>query len=248
MIDAQQIGNSIALLASPRTGTAASRARVGATGTIAYARHVATRSLRSARLFALSSLTLLYLSGCGGSPAGAGNPKVPAGARSSGGNHATITTDKGPIEIELLASDTPKGVENFRLLAEHGYYNGLTFHRIVKGFMIQGGDPAGDGTGGESAWGGTFEDEINPSSPLYSNGYKRGLIAYANAGPNTNGSQFFILHDDYPLPPRYVIFARVTSGMDVIDDIAETPTTMGADGARSKPLTPPVIKAITIKP
>ena len=126
--------------------------------------------------------------------------------------HAVIETDKGPIEIEFFAADAPKAVENFRLLAEHGYYDGLTFHRIVKGFMIQGGDPAGDGTGGESAWGGTFADEINPDSPLYRGGYRRGLVAMANAGPNTNGSQFFILHDDYPLPPRYVIFARVTAG------------------------------------
>ena len=82
-----------------------------------------------------------------------GNSKVPAGGKSSGGLHATIETSKGPIGIEFLPNDAPKAVENFRLLAEHGYYDGVTFHRIVKGFMIQGGDPAGDGTGGESAWG-----------------------------------------------------------------------------------------------
>ena len=105
--------------------------------------------------------------------------------------------------------------------------------------MIQGGDPAGDGTGGESAWGGTFADEIKADSPLYRDGYRRGIVAMANAGPNTNGSQFFILHDDYPLPPSYVIFARVTAGMDVVDAIANTPTTMGADGGMSRPLTPP---------
>ena len=162
--------------------------------------------------------------------------------------HAVLETDKGPIEIEFLASDSPKAVENFRLLAEHGYYDGLTFHRIVKGFMIQGGDPAGDGTGGESAWGRFFEDEIKADSPLYQNGYKRGLVAMANAGPNTNGSQFFILHDDYPLPPLYVIFARVTKGLDVVDALAGTPTTMGGDGAMSRPSTPPVIKKVTIRP
>src|SRR5262245_30254415 len=179
---------------------------------------------------------------------GGGNPKVPAGAKSSGGMHAVIETDKGAIEIELLPSDAPKAVENFRLLAEHGYYDGLTFRRIVKGFMIQGGDPSGDGTGGESAWGGTFEDEIKPDSTLYRDGYKRGLVAMANAGPNTNGSQFFILQQDYPLPPSYVIFARVTSGMTVVDALAETPTSLGADGGMSKPLTPPKIKKITIRP
>src|ERR1044071_9135418 len=139
---------------------------------------------------------------------GGGNPKVPKGAKSSGGMHATIDTDKGPIEIEFLESDQPKAVENFRLLAEHGYYEGVTFHRIVKGFMIQGGDPGGDGSGGESAWGGTFADEINPSSPLYRDGYRRGMVAMANRGPDTNGSQFFVMHQDYDLPPNYVIFAK----------------------------------------
>jgi cyclophilin family peptidyl-prolyl cis-trans isomerase len=186
------------------------------------------------------------LSACNSAPPG--NPKVPAGAKSSGGLHATIVTDKGPIDLELFASDAPKAVENFRLLAEHGYYDGLTFHRIVKGFMIQGGDPRGDGTGGESAWGGTFPDDINEASSLYRGGYRRGLVAMANAGPNTNGSQFFILHEDYPLPPRYVIFARVTTGMDTVDALARTQTTLGADGGMSRPLTPPVIKTITIRP
>ena len=181
-------------------------------------------------------------------PERTGNPKVPAGAKSSGGMHGVIETDKGQIEIEFFPSDAPKAVENFRLLAEHGYYDGLTFHRIVKGFMIQGGDPTGDGTGGESAWGGTFADEINPDSALYKAGYLRGIMAMANAGPNTNGSQFFILQQDYPLPPSYVIFAKVTSGMSVVDALAETPTTRGDDGAMSKPVTAPKITKVTIRP
>jgi cyclophilin family peptidyl-prolyl cis-trans isomerase len=193
----------------------------------------------------LSVAVLLALAGC--TPA-SGNPKVPAGAKSSGGLHAVIETDKGAIEVELLGTDAPMAVENFRLLAEHGYYDGLTFHRVIKGFMIQGGDPAGDGTGGESAWGDTFADEINPASALYGDGYRRGLVAMANAGPNTNGSQFFIMHDTYPLPPNYVIFARVTNGMDAVDAIAETPTTRGPDGEMSQPATPPMIKKVTIRP
>jgi cyclophilin family peptidyl-prolyl cis-trans isomerase len=200
---------------------------------------------RRVRLPFLLGLALLGTAACS-SPSG--NPKVPPNAKSSGGMHGVIETDKGPIEIEFLATDQPKAVENFRLLAEHGYYDGLTFHRIVKGFMLQGGDPSGDGTGGDSAWGGTFADEIKEDSPLYRDGYKRGLIAMANAGPNTNGSQFFILHADYPLPPRYVIFAKVTSGMDVVDALANTPTTLGADGGMSKPVTPPIIKKVTIRP
>jgi len=161
--------------------------------------------------------------------------------------HAVIQTDKGAIEIEFLPADAPKGVENFRLLAAKKYYDGLTFHRIVNGFMLQGGDPAGNGTGGESAWGGEFADEINPSSALYRGGYKRGLVAYANRGPNTNGSQFFIMHDDYPLPPSYVIFAKVTRGLAVVDALAATPTRLGPDGGMSQPLVPPVIKSVTIR-
>jgi cyclophilin family peptidyl-prolyl cis-trans isomerase len=162
--------------------------------------------------------------------------------------HGVIETDKGTIGIEFFATEAPTAVENFRLLAEHGYYDGLTFHRIVKGFMIQGGDPAGNGTGGQSAWGPPFADEINEESALYQGGYRRGLVAMANAGPNTNGSQFFILLEDYPLPPSYVIFARVTTGMDAVDALANAPTTLGSDGGMSQPVTPPVIKKITIRP
>ena len=218
--------------------------------TIPYPRLVPIRRFpscdsRSVRLLLFPCVALLWLAGCSPSP---GNPKVPAGAKSSGGMHGTIDTDKGAIEIEFFPAAAPKAVENFRLLAEHGYYDGLTFHRIVKGFMIQGGDPSGDGSGGQSAWGEPFADEIDPESALYRGGYRRGLVAMANAGPNTNGSQFFILHQDYPLPPNYVIFARVTAGLDVVDAIANTPTTLGADGAASRPVSPPVIRKVTIRP
>lgn len=195
----------------------------------------------------LPCLALLLVAGCGSSTP-AGNPKVPAGAKSSGGLHAVVDTDKGPFEIEFFPADAPKAVENFRLLAEHHYYDGLTFHRIVRGFMIQGGDPEGNGTGGESAWGGTFDDEINAQSPLYRGGYRRGLLAMANRGANTNGSQFFVMHQDYDLPPSYVIFARVTSGMDVVDAIASVQTTFGDDGGMSKPVAPLKIKTVTIRP
>jgi len=198
------------------------------------------------RTAVILGLTML-LAGCSGA-GGGGNPKVPAGAKSSGGRHATIETDKGSIRIELLESAAPKAVENFRLLAEHGYYEGVTFHRVLEGFMIQGGDPDGTGAGGESAWGGTFEDEIDPQSEIYLAGYRRGIVAMANAGPNTNGSQFFIMHGDYPLPPSYVIFGRVTDGMSVVDTIAQAPTTTGNDGEPSRPLTPVVIKRVVVSP
>lgn len=137
---------------------------------------------------------------------------------------AVIETNKGTIKVELLESDAPKTTENFITLAEKGYYNGIIFHRVIKNFMIQGGDPTGTGRGGESAWGGRFKDEINSSSPVYKTGYKAGTLAMANAGPNTNGSQFFIMHVDYPLPPSYTIFGRVTEGQDVVNAIATSAT------------------------
>src|SRR5213082_1495742 len=137
---------------------------------------------------------------------------------------ATIQTNKGTIKFELLEQDAPKTTENFRLLAEKGYYDGVIFHRCINGFMIQGGDPTGTGRGGASAWGGKFADEINSSSEVYKRGGKSGTVAMANAGPNTNGSQFFIMHVDYPLPPSYTKFWRVIEGQDVEDAIATTPT------------------------
>jgi cyclophilin family peptidyl-prolyl cis-trans isomerase len=193
-------------------------------------------------------IALAAAAACSNAPSPDVNPKVPPGAKSSRGTHAVIDTDKGAIEIEFLEHDAPNAVENFRLLAEHGYYDGLTFHRIVRGFMIQGGDPLGTGSGGQSAWGKPFVDEIDLDSPLYRNGYKRGLVAMANSGQNTNGSQFFIMHQDYKLQPKYVIFAKVTSGMDVVDALAELPTTPNDGGENSKPVTPPVIKKVTIRP
>ncbi|MCS6874510.1 MAG: peptidylprolyl isomerase [Pyrinomonadaceae bacterium] len=137
---------------------------------------------------------------------------------------AVIETNKGTIKFELFEKESPKTAENFCLLAERGYYDGLTFHRVIRNFIIQGGDPLGTGYGGQSAWGGFFEDEIRLDSPLYEGVYERGIVAMANAGPNTNGSQFFIMHADYPLPPKYTKFGKVIEGMDVVDAIAETET------------------------
>ena len=192
--------------------------------------------------FAVTTIVLAAAaaSACGPSDV---NPKVPPGAKSSGGGHAIIETDRGAIELKFLEGDAPRAVENFRLLAEHHYYDGLTFHRIIPGFMIQGGDPNGDGTGGQSAWGPEFPDEIKPDSALYKGGYKRGLVAMANHGANTNGSQFFIMHQDYDLRPDYVLFAWVTKGLDVVDALAGVPTSRD-----DRPLTPVVIKTVTIKP
>jgi cyclophilin family peptidyl-prolyl cis-trans isomerase len=140
---------------------------------------------------------------------------------------AEIKTNHGTIKFELLEQDAPKATENFRLLAEKGSYDGVIFHRVIKGFMIQGGDPTGTGRGGQSAWGGKFADEINASSEVYRRGYKAGTVAMANAGPNTNGSQFFIMHADYSLPPNYTIFGRVIEGQDVVNAIATSATDSG---------------------
>ena len=155
---------------------------------------------------------------------------------------ARIETNVGTIRFELLEEDAPKTAENFRLLAEAGKYDNVIFHRVINGFMIQGGDPTGTGRGGQSAWGGRFDDEINRSSALYGGAYERGTVAMANAGPNTNGSQFFIMHADYPLPPSYTKFGRVVEGQDVVDQIATAGT-----GPGDRPVTDVVMEKVTIE-
>lgn len=150
---------------------------------------------------------------------------------------AVIETDLGTIKLELLEDEVPRTAENFRQLAERGYYNGTIFHRVMSGFMIQGGDPNGDGTGGQTATGALLPNEINKSSSLYQGGYRRGLVAMANKGrPETGSSQFFIMHQTYPLSPDYTIFGRVTEGMDVVDKIASAPN--GGRLMNNRPVTP----------
>lgn len=155
---------------------------------------------------------------------------------------AVLQTNKGTIRFELLEDVAPKTTENFRLLAERGYYDGIIFHRVINGFMIQGGDPTGTGRGGESAWGGRFNDEIDSRNATYQRGYKAGTVAMANAGPNTNGSQFFIMHVDYALPPNYTIFGRVTEGQDVVNAIATTQT-----GRGDRPISEVKMEKVTIE-
>jgi cyclophilin family peptidyl-prolyl cis-trans isomerase len=155
---------------------------------------------------------------------------------------AVIETNKGTIRFELLEQDAPKTTENFRTHAANGYYDGVIFHRIIPNFMIQGGDPLGEGYGGESAWGGKFDDEIDSRSDLYSGAYEKGTVAMANSGPNTNGSQFFIMHKDYPLPPSYTKFGKVTEGQDIVDAIAAVQTNQN-----DKPLEPVVMNKVYIE-
>lgn len=155
---------------------------------------------------------------------------------------AVLETSKGTIKFELLEEDAPKTTENFRLLADKNYYDGVIFHRVIPNFMIQGGDPLGEGYGGESAWGGKFADEINRGSMLYAGPYEKGTVAMANSGPNTNGSQFFIMHDDYPLPPSYSKFGKVAEGQDVVDAIAVV-----AKNSNDKPIEPVVMNKVYIQ-
>ena len=148
---------------------------------------------------------------------------------------ATISTDKGDIVVELFTEDAPKAANNFLDLARKGFYDGVIFHRVVPGFVIQGGDPEGTGRGGP---GYKFADEP------FSGDYHRGTLAMANAGPNTNGSQFFICLADLSggrLPKNYTIFGQVTKGLDVVDAIAA-----GKVGANDRPNEPVKMKKVTV--
>ncbi|MDD5136101.1 MAG: peptidylprolyl isomerase [Candidatus Omnitrophica bacterium] len=135
-----------------------------------------------------------------------------------------LETTQGKIEIKLMPDVAPKACENFKGLVEKGYYNGLIFHRVIKGFMIQGGDPTGTGAGGSSIWGKPFEDEFKKEVTFN----RKGLLAMANSGPSTNGSQFFITvaPTDW-LNMRHTIFGEVVSGYDVVEKIENTPTGYG---------------------
>ncbi len=148
--------------------------------------------------------------------------------------HATIGTTKGDIEVDIFTEGAPKAAGNFLDLAEKGFYDGVIFHRIVPGFVIQGGDPTGTGRGGP---GYSFPDEPFPGD------YQRGTLAMANAGPNTNGSQFFVCLDDLAgrLPKSYTIFGLVTKGMDVVDAIAAGPT-----GPGDRPLDPVAMTTVRV--
>lgn len=145
---------------------------------------------------------------------------------------ATLETTAGTMVLELFPQEAPLAVNNFVFLARDHFYDGVIFHRVIRGFMIQGGDPTGTGRGGP---GYRFPDE-----PVR-RPYTRGTLAMANAGPNTNGSQFFIMHADYPLPPNYTIFGQLIEGEDVLDKIATAPT-----GPQDRPLNPVAIKSVRI--
>ena len=156
----------------------------------------------------------------------------------NGNYSAVIETSLGSIEIELFTDIAPITVNNFVNLSKDGYYDNVIFHRVIKGFMIQGGDPSGTGHGEMGKYPGyEFQDELN--NPMQ---YEKGIVAMANRGPNTNGSQFFIMHVDYPLPYDYTIFGKVSNGIDVVDKIANVQT-----GDMDKPVDDVVINSVDIK-
>jgi cyclophilin family peptidyl-prolyl cis-trans isomerase len=164
--------------------------------------------------------------------------------------HAVVTTSLGTFEAELYQADAPKTVENFVGLAKKKFYNGVRFHRVIKGFVIQGGDDktkdvakrAQWGSGGQSIWGKEFADELNSATPSFKAGYQHGVLAMANRGPNTNTSQFFVCLEHAGLPHQYTIFGKVIKGLDVVDKIGATPTGQG-----DVPKSDVFIKSIVIK-
>lgn len=161
---------------------------------------------------------------------------------------AIIQTKFGNIEIELYTNDAPRTTKNFIELSKEGYYNGVTFHRIAKGFVIQGGDSTGTGAGGRSIYGPTFEDELNQNTLSYKEGYMRGVVAMANSGPNTNTSQFFIMLSDVPqLPKNYTIFGKVINGMEAVDQIAEQEIIPRMGPYDGSPVQPIVMEKVTIE-
>ncbi len=149
---------------------------------------------------------------------------------------AKLKTTAGEIDIALNTKSTPVTANNFIFLSKKNFYDNVIFHRVIKGFMIQGGDPTGTGTGGP---GYKFNDEP------FTGEYSRGTVAMANSGANTNGSQFFIMHTDNALPPNYVIFGKVVSGLETLDAIAEAPVTYNEMGEKSKPIEP--VKIISVE-
>lgn len=150
---------------------------------------------------------------------------------------ALVQTSLGDFTISFFPKEVPNTVNNFIFLARDNFYNGVIFHRIIKGFMVQSGDPNGDGTGGP---GFKFADE------KITRDYKRGIVAMANSGPDTNGSQFFIMHADNDLPKNYVIFGEVTKGLETIDKTASVEVEDNGQGENSKPKTKVTIEKITI--
>ena len=196
------------------------------------------RGVRATAFAAVLAGASALATSCAGPGGVQGREEGGAAVKRQGTPHAVIETSRGTITCRLFPDKAPKACENFTLLAGRGYYNGVIFHRVIPGFMIQGGDPTGTGRGGASAWGAAFEDEFDPS---VSHDRPR-VLSMANAGPGTNGSQFFITLAPTPwLDNRHTIFGEVVEGMETVRTIGAVETRPG-----DKPVTDVLMERVSV--
>ena len=196
------------------------------------------RGVRAAAFAAVLAGASALATSCAGPGGVQGREEGGAAVKRQGSPHAVIETSRGTITCRLFPDKAPKACENFTLLAGRGYYNGVIFHRVIPGFMIQGGDPTGTGRGGASAWGAAFEDEFDPSVSHD----RPGVLSMANAGPGTNGSQFFITLAPTPwLDNRHTIFGEVVEGMETVRTIGAVETRPG-----DRPVTDVVMERVSV--
>ena len=196
------------------------------------------RGVRATACAAVLAGASALATSCAGPGGVQGREEGGAAVKRQGSPHAVIETSRGTITCRLFPDKAPKACENFTLLAGRGYYNGVIFHRVIPGFMIQGGDPTGTGRGGASAWGAAFEDEFDPSVSHD----RPGVLSMANAGPGTNGSQFFITLAPTPwLDNRHTIFGEVVEGMETVRTIGAVETRPG-----DKPVTDVLMERVSV--
>lgn len=196
------------------------------------------RGVRATAFAAVLAGASALATSCAGPGGVQGREEGGAAVKRQGSPHAVIETSRGTITCRLFPDKAPKACENFTLLAGRGYYNGVIFHRVIPGFMIQGGDPTGTGRGGASAWGAAFEDEFDPSVSHD----RPGVLSMANAGPGTNGSQFFITLAPTPwLDNRHTIFGEVVEGMETVRTIGAVETRPG-----DRPVTDVVMERVSV--
>lgn len=196
------------------------------------------RGVRATAFAAVLAGASALATSCAGPGGVQGREEGGAAVKRQGSPHAVIETSRGTITCRLFPDKAPKACENFTLLAGRGYYNGVIFHRVIPGFMIQGGDPTGTGRGGASAWGAAFEDEFDPAVSHD----RPGVLSMANAGPGTNGSQFFITLAPTPwLDNRHTIFGEVVEGMETVRTIGAVETRPG-----DKPVTDVLMERVSV--
>ena len=196
------------------------------------------RGVRATAFAAVLAGASALATSCAGPGGVQGREEGGAAVKRQGTPHAVIETSRGTITCRLFPDKAPKACENFTLLAGRGYYNGVIFHRVIPGFMIQGGDPTGTGRGGASAWGAAFEDEFDPAVSHD----RPGVLSMANAGPGTNGSQFFITLAPTPwLDNRHTIFGEVVEGMETVRTIGAVETRPG-----DKPVTDVLMERVSV--